>query len=794
MAEGSGPNGGWTEVDEWFHQQALTNKDPEYRKTLVAREDCPEWLLKGTITQDTFFSVWEMAALNPNAPEGVIRGNLSRFPELDVDDFWERRAVKVKAYAVIREFKEQEEKAKISMGGDRDRIIAKHIVNTETAASIVEEKKNPVIPWAPTEKYRIAMVLAPAWGIMFPSYGVAKLTALMRQQGYAVRVYDGNIEAKWILTEKHGVDYWNSGRYFVWTSKDNFERIVLPDIEELLNNIVDDVINSGVKVVGFSIYNTNILAVELMARKLRERDPNICILAGGPEAIMSQWWFGAIGNIFNYVFAGESEEQLMYVLENLPEELPYNKIVGSVESRLKLESYPYADYSDYNLALYKINGINIETSRGCVAKCSFCAETHFWEYRNVAVERVVEEMEHQIKTYGTRRFWIVDSLINGNLKSFNKLMDLIIEKDLDIKWNCYSRCDGRMDREFFDKIKRSGCTLLSFGIESGSQKVLDDMHKKVKIWEIEQNMKDCHEAGIYIHSSWLQGFPTERPLDFLHNLQLMYTCREWIDAISPGMGAGITPNSDMDTNWQAYGMQWKSFREDGTVWKGAPQDKCFGDWYTEGYRNTTLQRFLRVKLVNIWLKEFKKHIPESIIENGNDYPDLEKLYSLEFKERRSVTKLVQNNYLDLRQSGSEDFKGIILQEYLGFIYGLWQVYGELTWTFKCDPEIDDRNFGEHLVRLYWCELTADIDLEGNYTIQVYHKLDHTDPKGEDRDLLEPDRTGMKNYALERERQDLSFEQSITLTGNVNNWQSSEIQVEETVHPQYRKKSWKLETA
>jgi len=793
MARGSGPDGQWTEDDEWFHQQILSNNSPEHRAMLVSREDCPVWLLTGTIIQDTFFNVWEMAALNPNALEETIRDNLHRFTGIDVTDFWQRRAVKVNAYKTMLEFKEQEQQANISMGSDRDTIIAKHIVSIEGAIPTNKEKKNPVVPWKFTPKYRIAMVLAPAWGIMFPSYGVAKLTALMRQHDYAVRVYDGNIEAKWLLTQKHGIDYWNAGRYFVWTSRENFERMILPDIEEMLNNIVDDIIESGVKVVGFSMYNTNIFAVELMARKLRERNSNICILAGGPEATMSQWWFRAIGNIFNYVFVGESEEQLMYILENLPNELPYNKIVGSVESRLKLESYPYADYSDYDLSLYKVNGINIETSRGCVAKCSFCAETHFWEYRNIGVERVVEEMEHQISLVGVKRFWIVDSLINGNLKSFNKLMDLVIGKGLDIKWNCYSRCDGRMDRAFFDKIKQSGCTLLSFGIESGSQKVLDDMHKKVKVWEIEQNMKDCHEAGIHIHSSWLQGFPTERPLDFLHNLQLMYNCREWIDDVSPGMGAGITPNSDMDTNWQAYGMQWKTLREDGTVWKGAPQDKCFGDWYTEGYKNTTLQRFLRVKLVNIWLKEFKKHISESIITNGNSYPDLEKMYSLEFKQRTDITRIVQDNYLDLRQSGSDDFKGMIIEEYLGFIYGLWQLYGEMTWTFKCDPEIDRRNFGDHLVRLYWCELTANIDLEGNYTVNVYHKLDHKDPLGEERDLSQPDRTGQKNYALERERLDMSFDQTIILTGNVKDWQSTDIQVDESVHPQYRKKSWKLET-
>ena len=78
-------------------------------------------------------------------------------------------------------------------------------------------------------------------------------------------------------------------------------------------------------------------------------------------------------------------------------------------------------------------------------------------------------MEYQIKLHNMQRFWIVDSLINGNLKSFNRLLDLIIEKNLNIVWNSYSRCDGRMNLDFFKKIKQSGggqdATIITDSIE-----------------------------------------------------------------------------------------------------------------------------------------------------------------------------------------------------------------------------------------------------------------------------------------------------------------------------------------
>jgi hypothetical protein len=169
---------------------------------------------------------------------------------------------------------------------------------------------------------------------------------------------------------------------------------------------------------------------------------------------------------------------------------------------------------------------------------------------------------------------------------------------------------------------------------------------------------------------------------------------------------------------------------------------------------------------------------------------MDKFYTLEFKQRTGIDQIEQDQYIDTAQGVSDDYKGLILQDYLSFIYGLFQVYGELKWTFHCEPELDQRNFGEFLVRNYWCDITATIDAQGNYEMQVAHKFDHSDPV--DRSSGEVSITGEVDYDAERARQNMSFDQTITLTGNFANWQSEKIQVVESVHPQYRKKEWKLE--
>jgi anaerobic magnesium-protoporphyrin IX monomethyl ester cyclase len=790
VAAGSGPNGLWTPLDEKFHQLAISVADYNLRPEIFRSTDCPLWLLKGTLTQDTYFNVLEAAATNPKCPPEYLEIIQKRFSLPPPPALFAELNARASAETKLHAMKEMEESLLTSSLTDRDQFIRRHILSgDEKAEKSSRPLKNPRAEWTETDKFRVAMIMAPAWGKFFPPYGTAKLSALMRHEKYAVRVYDINAESAPYLQERHGINYWEANRYFVWESVDMFNEMLLPTLEPVFDEVIADILESKVKVVGFSIYNTNQNAVRHIAKKIRSLAPEICLLAGGPGATMTgDWWFHNLGDVFNYIFVGEAEEQLMHVLKNLPEKPPFNHRVGTINSRLDLEQYPFPDYTDFDLGLYEIRGVSLETSRGCVAKCSFCAETRFWKYRTKGPERAIEEIKHQIAKYGTTRFWFVDSLVNGDLKTFSRLLELIEENQISLKWNCYSRCNGKMNADFFRRIKKSGCTMLSFGIESGSQKVLDDMHKNVEVWEILQNMEDCHAAGIFIHSSWLQAFPTETPLDHLHSRQLIYACRKWIGGASLGMGAGITPNSDMDTNWSAYDMQWKRLSHDGSIHRGHSEDKFLGDWYTGGYRNTVLQRFLRVKLMNIWCHAMKRHCPETIIDFGSFYSDMDKFYSLEFKERRNVDRLKQNMHLDFRQGVGDDFAGLIVQDYLGFMYGLFEVYGAHEWSFSCEPEMDMKNFGSFLARRYWCEVKSKIDDDGNYTIHISHQLDHSDPMERSEGSKKLTMSGEVDYEAERKRENMSFKQQITLSGNVNNWLSESLQVLPSVHPQYAKRA------
>jgi len=761
-------------------QEILFDNNSNRRAGLAEDLDCPSFILKILCEQEEMKDVVKCAITNPLCKDEWVNTALSRFPDIADDGTLETRRRRIDVFVHMQEIELLEKEHMNLSKGDRDQIILDHIrkrdkinhanshlgVFDDTSGISYVHKK---IEWADTGKYRIALIMAPAWGVLFPPYNLAKLTGMLRKHDYSVKVYDINIQSFHYLQDTYGEDFWRSERYFLWTVKENFEKYLLTKLQDLFWNIIKEIIISKPTVVGFSLYSTNRHATFYMIKEIRRLLPDVCIIVGGPEVATGgeEKQFFEEG-LINYVFIGEAEENLLQLLENLPEDYPDRQPIGNTKSKLNLDTYAYPDYTDYILSNYlHQDGVSIETSRGCVAQCSFCAETYFWKFRSMTPERVVEEIEHQINTHGVSRFWFVDSLVNGNIKSFRRLVDLINEKKLYINWNSYARCDGRMDKEFIEKIAESGCTCLSYGVESGSQKVLHDMRKKIEIWEIENNLKDSFNAGIFVHVNWMVGFPTEEPLDVLHSLQLLYNSRKYIGAISPGFTAGPAASSHMDTDWDVYGIQWKEVAWD---------NRFLDNWWTKDYQNTNLHRFLRLKFTHVWF-EIIKDYSDSIIINSQRYDKINEFYTISINANPNKEYVKVDNFVNLERLDKMEFKNSIANEYFGFAYCLWIYYGACHFEFTCDQTIDKEQFGNFLSNMYDSKFIFDIDSEGYYNIQLNHTFTH-DTLDEEKKIL---------YKIEREKEDKSFTMSYSDRGNINNWVSNKEQTKETVHEQYRDK-------
>ena len=758
-----------------FYEELKSAHLPEQRVSLASDINCPIVLLKCFIKDDVEHSVILAAALNVNCPDYLLETAALKIG-------WAYDILATRKRVVLKEYfdSQDSDEGKFAFG-DRDSFLLAHVLNYDNKHGKIhlgnfnikrQQSPNIAIDDIKVYKGHIVLIMCPAWGIIFPPYNLAKISALLRASGYKVTVFDINVECSRVLKQRTGTDFWSSEKYHLWFG-DQFNTKILPYISDYINQVMREIISLAPSIIGFSLYNTNMWCSRIMMEMSRELIPDVSIIVGGPEAAQDKVLRIVKPGVINYIFKGEAEETLLQFLENKTYKIVGNNtVVGTLESKIDLDELPFPDYSDYNLDNYEHpDGLSIETSRGCIAQCSFCSETWFWKFRSRTPERVISEIKDQVNTYGINRFWFVDSLVNGNLKSFRRLIDLILENKLDIRWNSYARNDGRMDREFIFKIVEAGCTSLSYGVESGSQKVLDDMKKKIQVWEIEQNLKDSYEAGMYTHVNWMIGFPTEDHIDFLHSIILIWNTAKYISAISPGMGAGPGALSDMETNWKVYNMAGDKTLFDASF---------LGRWYTTNYKNTALHRMIRIKIFSVFLDILKQNFGITM-QNGQAFAGTKTFYKFNHGHISNITPYItQPTNLNLEIFKSDNpFMDSVENEYVGLLWMLYTATNtELSITLQFDPVDDLENFGSFIATDYAAFVEMSVTTSGDYTIRVAHELKHKSVNSDWVEMINREKTV----------KDRSFKAVSVQTGNFNDMIVNYNVIGETVHKQYINKS------
>jgi radical SAM superfamily enzyme YgiQ (UPF0313 family) len=151
----------------------------------------------------------------------------------------------------------------------------------------------------------------------------------------------------------------------------------------------------------------------------------------------------------------------------------------------------------------------IITSRGCPYNCLFCHNT--WKgipYRSNSPDRVISEILSLLNNYNINALFFIDDNFFINKKRVGIICKKIIEAKLDILWGANARVDN-IDKEVLQIAKEAGCKQITFGFESGSQRILDLLNK---LTTVEQNRKAidlCNSVGIIPQGTFIIGNPTE---------------------------------------------------------------------------------------------------------------------------------------------------------------------------------------------------------------------------------------------------------------------------------------------
>lgn len=254
-------------------------------------------------------------------------------------------------------------------------------------------------------------------------------------------------------------------------------------------------------VLGITVNTFQVRSARIIVKEARQRGDGVRIVVGGPHAAV---WDG----VADEVVVGEGENRWLEVLGERP-------------SIVDIDDVPEPDYSLVNLkkfcGVYPAKGrpsVAIMASRGCPFDCTFCNTPVFWgkRVRYRSPELVVAEIENLHGRYGVKEVFFQDDTFNLNHSWAASIFEGLIQKGLNevMAFKITSRANEKLvTREFLELARKAGVWNIFYGVESGSQKMLDRMKKGVTVEEIKRAVRMTQEAGIEVQCSFIVGLPGE---------------------------------------------------------------------------------------------------------------------------------------------------------------------------------------------------------------------------------------------------------------------------------------------
>jgi len=307
------------------------------------------------------------------------------------------------------------------------------------------------------------------------------------------------------------------------------EELNYKQIEEKIKENAPDAI--GLTTMTFTLID--ILNIVKIAKKI---NPEIKTILGGPHIdIYPEETINQPG--VDYLVLGEGEKPLKGLLDNINSLnnlrqvkgvvfKDNNKIVntGRAELNQDLDSLPFparrlTPYQKYSSVLSKVSPVTtMFTSRGCPYKCLFCDRPHLGKFfRARSAKNVVDEME-ECQKMGIKEILIYDDTFTVKRQ---RVIDICLEiqkRNLKIDWDVRARVDT-VDKELLEIMKDSGCQRIHYGVEAGTQKILNVLRKGISLEQVEKAFKLSRKIGLETLAYFMIGSPTETKEDILETIK-----------------------------------------------------------------------------------------------------------------------------------------------------------------------------------------------------------------------------------------------------------------------------------
>ena len=326
-------------------------------------------------------------------------------------------------------------------------------------------------------------------GFSSPPLGLAYLASVLREE-HEVKIVDSNI-----------LEY------------------TMDDVRRELKKFNPDV-------VGITSVTPSIPQAYEVARIAKEINENCKVVMGGPHVTFLPEQTLKECEDIDIIVKGEGELTIKELVEFLEKGKSLKRVKGIAFRRgemilnneprpfiRNIDEIPFPSRDLLPVEKYQLNGkryTTMITSRGCPFRCSFCSSSRLFGgyWRGRSPQNVLDELRIIYEDYEIKHIEFLDDTFTLDNKRAERICDGILKEKLDISWGASSRVDT-ITKKLAERMKRAGCWIIFLGIESGCQRILNMMGKRITIEQIKRAVKIIKKAGIKILGSFILGFPGE---------------------------------------------------------------------------------------------------------------------------------------------------------------------------------------------------------------------------------------------------------------------------------------------
>lgn len=325
--------------------------------------------------------------------------------------------------------------------------------------------------------------------------------------------------------------------------------------QDEINTFVDYLLNFNSKYYGFSTINVSYHISLEIARVLKERNPEVIIIMGGPQATATAWDSMETFPWVDYIICNEGDFSLNELLEKLDqnqsiEEVPgllyrkgeqiYQNKAKMIQNLDSLNIPRYTNITNYKDFAEKLIGktFELDIGRGCPFSCTYCSTCQFFNqtYRIKSNARILEEINVLTEDYQSFSISFTHDMLTYNKANILELCELLKVEDK-YTWTCSVRLDT-IDEDIIRSFSESNCMGVFIGIETGSQRMQSIIKKRLNLNTLLDKLDLFNKYQVEKTCAFMCGFPEETMDDIQQTVNCIVDCilkfaRVQISSLSP---------------------------------------------------------------------------------------------------------------------------------------------------------------------------------------------------------------------------------------------------------------------